>query len=233
MVEFENKNEEKDVAIKGQEVGVVDMEHAVGECCGDQCGNCCCDDKIKEEEELIKEENEDTGIMRFAKEEMKLAGLDSPDSDYKGMLYNAVLELVKVFQKQGHSGMSAIMTLSIFKKVASWEPLTPITDTPESWSNNITQSGTMFQNIRDGRIFKDKDRFNGKPYTVDGRAFSYDGGECWYTNCKSHKIVNLPCMHPEKIRYIGTEEQIDNLTREQLEEMEAKNPTQTLFDLTK
>jgi len=176
---------------------------------------------------------EDSGLVRFAKEEMKLAGLDAPDSDYGGMLYTAVLELVELFARQGHSGMSASIALSIFNKVASWKPLTPMTDTPESWSNGITQSDTLFQHKRDCSIFKDSDRFGGKPYTVDGRAFSYDGGKNWYTNGKSHKIVNLPCMPIEKIRYILTEEQLDTFTYEKLESMEASNPDVKIFDLTK
>jgi len=213
-----------------KEVKVEETVRETGTC---SCEKCHChnvDTNVPSKEKT--EENEESGLIRFAKEEMKLAGLDSPDSDYGGMLYNAVLDLIKVFTKQGHSGMSANITVSLFKKLALWEPITPITDTPESW-NGITQDDTSFQNIRDGRIFKDKDRFGGKPYTVDGRVFSDNGGKSWWTCGKSHKVVNLPCMHPERIEYILTEEQFNNLTSEQMEEMETKNPNQKLFDLRK
>ena len=46
-------------------------------------------------------------LIQHAQLELKLAGLFNKDSDYGGEIGKAVLELVNVFEKQGHSGFSA------------------------------------------------------------------------------------------------------------------------------
>jgi hypothetical protein len=48
---------------------------------------------------------------------LKNQGLFDEDSDYGGMLGEAVLELVKVFSKQGHSGFSAMLTKEMFYRL--------------------------------------------------------------------------------------------------------------------
>lgn len=45
---------------------------------------------------------------------IKEVGLCDKDSDYEGLVGKAVIELLKVFKKQGHSGMSAEHTAHIF-----------------------------------------------------------------------------------------------------------------------
>ncbi len=62
-------------------------------------------------------------LINHAKEELTRVGLFDKDSDYDGMLGNAVLELITVFAKQGHSGMSAEMTRELFYKLSGFEKL--------------------------------------------------------------------------------------------------------------
>lgn len=100
-----------------------------------------------------------------AKRELELAGLFDKDSDYDGMLGEAVLELVKVFAKQGHSGFSAAMTLKLFNEVANFKPLTPIGKSKDEWMDvaEMTADGKgMWQNLR------------------RSTTFSRDGGKTWY-----------------------------------------------------
>jgi len=54
------------------------------------------------------------GLMEHAKKELELAGLFAKDSDYGGMLGDAVLELIEKFAEQGHSGASAGMVSDLF-----------------------------------------------------------------------------------------------------------------------
>jgi hypothetical protein len=106
-----------------------------------------------------------SNLVKHAEKELKLAGLFDKDSDYDGMLGNAVLELVKVFSKQGHSGFSAHQTLKIFNIVANYNPLTPIGTTKDEWMDvaEMTADGKgMWQNKR------------------RGTTFSRDGGKTWY-----------------------------------------------------
>ena len=67
-----------------------------------------------------------SNLVKHAEFELKKAGLFDKDSDYDGQLGEATLELIKVFADQGHSGMSANMVRELFRKLSSFEPLTPL-----------------------------------------------------------------------------------------------------------
>lgn len=100
-------------------------------------------------------------LIDHATAEIKRAGLDAPDADYDGMIGKAVLELVEVFSRQGHSGMSAQMTISLFAEVAQFHALTPLTDDPAEWNDVSEASGPMWQSRR------------------NPEAFSQDGGQTY------------------------------------------------------
>lgn len=99
-------------------------------------------------------------LVEHAERELKLAGFfkkdDGGDSDlYDGMLGPAILDLVKAFADQGHSGMSASIVLRVFPRVANFKPLTPLTYGPEEW-NDISEemySRKISQNKRNSSIF--------------------------------------------------------------------------------
>ena len=91
-------------------------------------------------------------LVAHAKSELERAGLFDEDSDYDGMLGKSVLELVEKFAEQGHSGMSASMTLSIFNQVASYKTLTPITTDPKEWMK-VSEEEPMWQNVRSSDCF--------------------------------------------------------------------------------
>jgi hypothetical protein len=92
-------------------------------------------------------------LKKHAKQELEFAGFFSEDSDYGGMLGKAVMELIDVFSEQGHSGMSASLTLKLFSKVANYESLSPLTGKDEEW--DFTHD--HWQNKRNSAVFKDKD----------------------------------------------------------------------------
>lgn len=106
-----------------------------------------------------------SNLTEHARQEMERAGLFSKESDYDGMLGPAVMELVDVFAKQGHSGNSAMTVLAIFERVARYRTLTPITPDKEEWFFHGDMGPTgepIWQNVR------------------DSAAFSRDGGKTWY-----------------------------------------------------
>ena len=101
-------------------------------------------------------------LIKHAEKELKLAGYDKPDSDYNGGLYDAVMELIKVFSKQGHSGMSASIVTSLFNKLSKFNPIIPLTLKDDEW-NEVGDE--KFQNKRNSAVFKD---------SKDGRAYFID-----------------------------------------------------------
>ncbi|KKN32102.1 hypothetical protein LCGC14_0817130 [marine sediment metagenome] len=64
------------------------------------------------------------GLESFAELELRKAGLFDEDSDYEGKVGEWVIELVQAFAAQGHSELSANLTVAAFSRVAIREPLT-------------------------------------------------------------------------------------------------------------
>jgi len=58
-------------------------------------------------------------LQMYAYEWLNNHGLFDEDSDYDGMVREAVLELVKTFAEQGHSGFSARMVRFLFNQILS------------------------------------------------------------------------------------------------------------------
>jgi hypothetical protein len=59
-----------------------------------------------------------------AKLNLEMAGLFGKDSDYGGMIGEAVMKLVNTHLDEGHSGFSHNLALHIFNKVIKGEALT-------------------------------------------------------------------------------------------------------------
>ena len=114
--------------------------------------------------------------------EFKAAGWLDDDGNYidemQEAICNHVLELIKVFSDEGHSGSTAPYTIDLFKKLAMFEPIVPLTGEDWEWTEiaremSGSNNGTLYQNKRCGRVFKDDDG----AYDIDGKVF-YN----WYTN---------------------------------------------------
>ena len=84
-----------------------------------------------------------------------------------------VLKLLAVFSDEGHSGTSAPHAVDLFKKLAMFEPIVPLTGEDWEWVDH----GYCMQNKRCGHVFKQPDRFDGQPYDGEGIVF-WD----WYTD---------------------------------------------------
>jgi len=132
-------------------------------------------------------------LTDHAERELELAGLDSDAAVYDGMIGDAVLEIVEVFSKQGHSGASAAITLDILKKVLAFEPITPLTGEESEW--NEVREG-VYQNKRCSRVFKEK----GRAYDINGKIFEEPSGSR-YTCVDSRVLVLFPYVpHSEIVK---------------------------------
>ena len=129
-------------------------------------------------------------------DELKRAGLFDKDSDYEGAIGQAVEELLLLFQKQGHSGMSAMYVADLFNKLVRGHVLTPLTDDPSEWMD-VDQG--MFQSKRCPYVFREP---NERPYTLHGKIFSNDGGKTFFTNMNSRVYFDLPGFPPETEKVI-------------------------------
>lgn len=132
-----------------------------------------------------------SNLVDHAKREFIAAGYKQVEQEEPGpnkWIQENVIELLEVFSKQGHSGMSAPFCINMFKKLANFEPLVPLTGQDEEW---VEVSENIFQNKRCSHVFKQKNRFNGQAYDIDGRIFRDPEGSC-YTNSNSHIPITFP-----------------------------------------
>lgn len=107
-----------------------------------------------------------------------------------------VLQLIKVFSEQGHSGFSASYCISLVTKLMKYEPITDLTGEDDEW---VEVGPDLFQNRRMGGVFKQ----NGQAYFIDGKIWRTRSGAC-YTNFQSRVPVVFPCI--PKSEYVDVEE---------------------------
>lgn len=142
--------------------------------------------------EIIQKDSKDSNLVRHAERELRLAGLFEPDSDYGGALGPAILNLVREFSSEGHSGASAAVAIKIFQKVANFEPLTPLTGEPDEWNEVGTN---LFQNKRCSHVFKEGNH----TYDSEGRIFRESNGSCHMT---SNSRVDITFPYTPHTEYI-------------------------------
>lgn len=94
--------------------------------------------------------------LDFAREELARADLFSQDSPYHGQLGRSVMELLETFSNQGHTAMSAYQVVDLFRRLALYKPLSPITDDPSEW---VEIHPNVWQSRRCPHIYKNGDRY--------------------------------------------------------------------------
>jgi hypothetical protein len=142
-----------------------------------------------------------SSLHSHAMSEFRAAGWTDADGKFEDEMQEDickhVLELLKVFSDEGHSGSTAPYTVNMFKKLAMFEPIVPLTG--EDWEWHEPSPG-VFQNIRCSRVFKQADRFNGQAYDIEGRVFREPTGAC-YTGAESCVPVTFP--YTPKTEYVN------------------------------
>ena len=137
-----------------------------------------------------------SNLVDYAKEELKRIGMIDSGNEYNDFSTKAILDLIELFDSQGHSGFSASYVIKTFSRLAMLKPLTPLTGEDDEW-NDIGDGGSL-QNKRYSAVFKNKD---GTAYNIEGKVFT-DDGEVWY-RCKDSRVnVTFPYVVPDKPEYV-------------------------------
>lgn len=137
------------------------------------------------------------GTKEYGRKELEMIGyFKEGDDPYNDAVANAILELLEVFDNQGHSGFSAPYVADMFHRLAMYKPVSPLTGEDDEW-NDVGDGGSL-QNKRYSAVFKGKD---GTAYNIQGKVFT-DDGEIWYT-CKDSRVnVTFPYEVPDKPEYV-------------------------------
>ena len=126
---------------------------------------------------------------------------DGYNDDMQEAICKHVLKLIDIFADEGHSGTTAPYAISLFSRLARFEPIAPLTG--EDWEWNDT--GHNYQNKRASHVFKD---YDGSCYDIDGKVFwewYKDGnGEAvktYYSGSGCSVPVTFPYTPPDKPIY--------------------------------
>ena len=145
-------------------------------------------------------------LYEYAKSEMDRAWPGKEDRMQEAVKDN-VLELVKVFSRQFHSGFSGAYVLSVLDRILHWKPITPVTGEEDEWQEPWGDDNHQ-QNKRCSSVFR-KNFDNSTAYDIDRKVFSTDGGETFFSNKDSKMPVTFPYfppVHPERIILEKSEE---------------------------
>ena len=149
---------------------------------------------------MLDVSDEDSAFIAHAKGEFAALGYtpldqEQEDGPDKWMQEN-ILELLRVFSRQDHSNSSAPYCISMFKKLASFEPLAPIMGTDNEW---VDVSDGLWQNKRCSHVFKDADG----AWDIDGKIFIDPRGGS-YTNRNSRVMIEFPYV--PKREYVNVDD---------------------------
>ncbi len=124
-----------------------------------------------------------SNLTDYAQRELRAIGYDGKDK-MNNMMFDNIMELIKTFSEQGHSGFTAAYCIDVFERLARFEPLGPLTGEDNEW--NEVGDG-VFQNNRCSHVFKK----NGKAYDIDGKIFREPDGTM-FTSFDSRVDVTFP-----------------------------------------
>lgn len=169
-----------------------------------------------------------SNLELHAMREFKAAGykpIDECEDDPNKWIQENVLELLRVFSKQGHSGFSAPYCIGTFAKLARFEPLAPLSGEDDEWSDVGAFSGTtQFQNKRCSHVFKDvADDGTVHCYDINGVVFEEPDG-VRFTSFYSRAPVTFPYSPKTVIAAVpkdATEEEKEAAAKRALSEPQA------------
>ena len=110
---------------------------------------------------------------------------DARDDDIQAHVYQNLKQLLDTFSSQDHSDFSASYIINLFKKLASFQSISPLTGNESEWTD--LGEGRK-QNKRCHHVFMSAD---GSAYDINGKIFRDQDG-ITYTSKDSRVPVEFP-----------------------------------------
>lgn len=117
-----------------------------------------------------------------------------------------ILQLVELFESQGHSESSAQYVTICLERLLRMKPLTPLTGEDSEWDEVVGSSG-LYLNRRCSSVVKESD---GNCYDLDSVEVSHDGGDTWSYMKEFADIVQFPYYPPTYPKKVYIEYHLDS-----------------------
>ena len=131
------------------------------------------------------------------------ARIELIEAGYKGDSLESYVKIVEVFCELGHSGGSAPFGIEIVRRLLLQHPLSHLTGEESEWGKPSFDGSQ--QNKRLTSVFRYNED-NSTAIYLDGKVFSDDGGETWFTNRNSRIPIKFPFYPKEPERILLEEE---------------------------
>jgi hypothetical protein len=140
------------------------------------------------------------------------------DGDPDFWIQRDVINLLKLFSLQGHSGSSAPYATHYFSQLSSHKPLSPLTGEDWEWLEVYQDKDgrKTYQNRRYCAVFKEIDGSTEECYDINGKVFyeyyTDSKGEqqtSYYTGRDSRTPVTFPYTVPETPEYEHRQSECD------------------------
>lgn len=126
-----------------------------------------------------KTEEQENALVKHARHELNLileeAKTDGDEEDIRmqKVFNDGILKVVNAFADCGHSGFSASLAINYLDRLLRFKTLMPLTLKDDEWDevgiqHNEDSQVKIYQNNRASNVFKEADKFDGKPYCIDG-----------------------------------------------------------------
>jgi hypothetical protein len=136
-----------------------------------------------------------SNLVSYAEREFVRAGWSNNSGGFECEMQKAicdnVCDMLRVLSVEGHSGSSAPYAISLFSKLAKFEPIAPIIGAADEW-NEVGDD--VYQNKFVGSVFKNGK--NGRAYWLDHYVFKDKDG-CCFTSSRSRQFIEFPWLPPE------------------------------------
>lgn len=185
-------------------------------------------DQMRSELHLPANKDKDDEMLAWAQKEIELAiqaekaaSQGSEEWRYGAGCFESALRAYRTLLEDEHSGMSVMITKSVFNRLVDGKVLTPIEDESDIWQRVSRDNGiTSYQCTRMGSLFKRVAKDKSVTYTDVERVKCYDihNPKISFTNGLATKLVDdlipitmpyLPANKPYRV-FI---EDVDDKTR--------------------
>lgn len=139
-------------------------------------------------------------VVEFAKSELER--LVENNDEMQIIMNNNIIEVLEVLSKQGHTGFSINYLMGTLNRLVDFKPISPLTGEDDEWNDVSEMCGSNTQqNKRCPAVFRN-DNDNSTARYQEGKVFTEDGGETWFTSSDSSIPITFPFVVPDKPEYV-------------------------------